>query len=126
MNHGSLVVTSNATTSHIANRVHAVLLTTTVNAANLTTGTCRTNTVVPRAIFALISNNVFGTILIPRVIHALGRESTRRQLGQLVALTVNVLLTIAIIVTTSAPLLTHLCINDDGRRVVTLAATFAL
>lgn len=113
MKHGSLVVTYNATTSHIANRVHAVFLINTLNAANVTTGTCRTNTRVPRIVFGLLSANIFGTILIPRVIHALGRGSTSRQLDGLVALSVTLLLTVALLVTSNAPLLAVLCLSSD-------------
>ncbi|OZG59755.1 MviN-like protein [Bifidobacterium lemurum] len=121
----SLIMASGTAASRVTGQLRTILLAAAMGTTGLAANAYQAGTMIPQAVFTLISGGIFNAVLVPQIVRTLKERDAEERLNKLITLAITLLLGITLLMAVATPLLTRLYVSG-GEDMLALTTAFTL
>ena len=121
----SVIMGVGTAASRITGQARTILLAGAIGTTGLAANAYQAGTMIPQAIFTVVSGGIFNAILVPQIVRILQHHDAPERLNKLVTFAMVFLFGVTLITTLATPLLTRLY-TDGGDDMLALSTSFTL
>lgn len=121
----SLIMASGTAASRVTGQIRTILLAAAIGTTGLAANAYQAGTMIPQAVFTLISGGIFNAVLVPQIVRTLKERDAEDRLNKLITLAITLLLGITLLMAAATPLLTRLYVSG-GEDMLALTTAFTL
>ena len=122
----SLIMASGTAASRLTGQVRTILLAAALGTTGLAANAYQAGSMIPQALFTLVSGGIFNAVLVPQIVRALEQEDAEERLNKLITLAISLLAGVTLLMAVATPLLTRLYVSADDPDLTALTNAFTL
>ena len=122
----SLIMASGTAASRVTGQIRTILLAAALGTTGLAANAYQAGSMIPQALFTLVSGGIFNAVLVPQIVRALEQEDAEERLNKLITLAVSLLAGVTLLMAVATPLLTRLYVSADDPDLTALTNAFTL
>ncbi|RSX57452.1 murein biosynthesis integral membrane protein MurJ [Bifidobacterium samirii] len=122
----SLIMASGTAASRVTGQIRTILLAAALGTTGLAANAYQAGSMIPQALFTLVSGGIFNAVLVPQIVRALEQEDAEDRLNKLITLAVSLLAGVTLLMAVATPLLTRLYVSADDPDLTALTNAFTL
>lgn len=104
----SLIMAAGTAASRVTGQVRTILLAAALGTTGIAANAYQAGSMIPQAVFALISGGIFNAVLVPQIVRTLQQKDAEERLNKLITLAIALLALVTVVMAAATPLLTML------------------
>ncbi|MBT1163030.1 lipid II flippase MurJ [Bifidobacterium felsineum] len=122
----SLIMASGTAASRVTGQIRTILLAAAMGTTGLAANAYQAGSMIPQAIFTLVTGGIFNAVLVPQIVRTLKEEDAQERLNRLITLAIVILLSVTVLMGAASPLLTRLYVGGNDSQMIALTTAFTL